>query len=256
MKNSSKKLSTKMAWSIRLLALTEIILCLLLIRSLDIQKKDNTLHTYKLGIHNGYGYAGAEIRYDTEPVHVTLITPSGKRLNSSNADIYETDHVQKTITIMEDSEEQGLWQIEMDKRSNRAITYAFVEKPSKTLYIKDTCITEIQGIPYLKFIPVMSTENTKNCQYSITIQSPRHSFAIAGGKALLNKAAYIKITPPDAAMNGETYQMKLSVKTEDGINSGSDQEIITIMLPEKQETIETESSTETIDRKEDNNATE
>ena len=240
-----KKLSGKIQFTICLLTLTEILLFLLCFRSLAIQKKDNTSHIYELGIYTGYGYTGAEIHYDREPVDVTLITPSGKKLKPQYADIYEIDYDTKTITIMEDSNESGLWTIELNKKSNIQVTYSFITKPSDTLYIKNAEITDINGEQYLTFTPVMSTGYTKICQYSVTLSNSKHSFAVANGNALLNKTSYVKIIPQNAAMNGETYDLRLAVKAGDGIMKTSDQETMTVILPEKSENaIENEQKTE------------
>ena len=188
-------------------------------------------HTYILGKLTQYGYVGATVTYDNEPVSITLISPSGKTYTKSSATIYEIDPKKKTVTTMVDTTELGIWQIGLNQKTNRTIKYTFIHKPSLTIHLEHVEIIDIEGDPYVCFTPIMSTSQTNICSYNILIKNQHRAYIIDSGTVPLNKKAYVLIAPDKPAFNGETYQLQLSVNSMLDPPT-TDSAILTILLPE------------------------
>ena len=171
---------------------------------------------YDLGIIDRYGYTGIRVTYDTEPVDVELISPSGKRYDKNTCNSYEINETDKTITAMVDTTEIGLWRARLNQKTNRNIKYAFLTKASSIIHMDGGEIIEINGDPYVTFVPVMETSNGNTCEYSMWIKNRNKAFPLSSGDVALNKKAYIMIDPPKSAFTGDNYILILTLtsKTE------------------------------------------
>ena len=193
-----------------LMNLMAVILC---IKNIIIHVNRYFPLTYNLGIIDRYGYVGVKIKYDTEPVDVELISPTGKHYQKDNCNIYETDKTNKTIIAMVDTTETGLWKTGINQKNNKNINYTFLTRTSSVLHMEDAKIIEIDGDPYISFIPVMGSEYASECSYSIILKNKDKSFSLKTGKAPLNKQACIMLDPPESAFTGDSYNVTISISS-------------------------------------------
>ena len=193
--------------------------------------------TMSLGSLHGCGYVGVQVRFDREPARIKLISPSGKTFNSDVCDVNEIDMNSHTQTVLNDFTEDGEYFVMIDKKSNKALAYDLVQKPSHVLHIDNPEINDLESGSTLSFTPVMDSAFS-TCHYSLTLKSEKRSFSMSDDSILMNVRAVIAIKLPENAYDGSTYDMRLAVSTEDG---GSDGVNLKIILPKK--TLEISEST-------------
>lgn len=208
-------MSSKIKWLIAItiiLNISLVAICLILMKS---QHYNDLPQTYKLGKAEQSGYIGVELTYDKEPVDIELISPTGKRFGKQHTNVYNIDTNKKQMTVLCDTTELGEWTISFNKKTNKHISYVFINKPSPTLNITDVNIVKIKDYYYVKFTPVMETGTIVTCKYSITLTSTQHSFTLDDGNVKLNETAYILFNPNPLAYNGELYDIKIALQTQD-----------------------------------------
>ena len=212
-----------------------VLLIIMFIHSLHINIVNNTPSEYALGEITSPGWVGVKVVYDKEPVDIMLLSPTGKRISKQFMDKYFVDDVKHVIYAYYDTEELGTWKLSINKKHNRSVQYTFLEGPSDKIHVIDVKITELNGLPYVEFTPIMDDNSNSKCMYSIIIENDKHSFSLKSGKVKLNKKAYVLINPSDAAFNNETYLLKLNVIsiTDDEKDRTSDHAQVEIVLPEK-----------------------
>lgn len=238
--------SNKLKLKILMIILVLINVVLIVIYAVSM-KKDNMnsrLQTYKLGNATIPGYVGVELEYDTDVVSVELIAPSGCKINNENADIYNINEEEKTITILKDTDELGEWLVSFNTRHNDNITYKFINRCSPTLRMTDIELVKVSDYYYLSFIPTMETiDNKTTIRYHVTMQSLNHGFSLDEGEIELNKTAYILFNPKDVAYNGELYTIRVLISEEDETSLSSCQSVnktILLRLEDKNAPIETD----------------
>lgn len=198
-----------------LITILIILIVIVLLFILKMTNTNNSTKIYKLGTLSEYGYMGIDLSYDKEPVDITLISPTGKKFDESNCDVYTVDKNNKRITALIDTKEIGQWDVMFDKKFNRAIRYSPVTEASPTLYLTDVKFTEINKKQYISFIPIMSDKNNTDCKYSITMSNNKKSFDMGSGKAKLNEPSYIEISPNKNAYDETNYTVQITVQTID-----------------------------------------
>lgn len=230
---TSKKLNIIIA----LIVMINIALLILWLQTLNLINDKNTQKTYNLGRITQYGYVGAILHYDTEPMEISLVSPSKKEIKSEMMDIYNIDKKTKTITALYDTKELGTWKIRINEKSNNVIKYEFIQRPSNVIHLTEVNITTINDDPYITFTPIMNTNKTNYCKYTILLSNENKAFAIDSGNANLNKKNCILIDPNIHAFDGSTYQLTLSVvsiSTDDKTPTTHDSTSLTVKLPKKE----------------------
>ncbi|MBO5435361.1 hypothetical protein J6A31_06055 [bacterium] len=170
---------------------------------------------YSLGETSVFGYVGAKIIYDKEPIDVVLKNSNGDEYDAESADVYEHNADEKTITILVDTDEMCKWFVQFNKKTNSSISYAFVNKMSPTLYIMNTKIITEDGKNYVTFAPVQKT-NLSACRYTISLKSNSRDLKLNTGDAEMNKTAMIEFNPPLDAYNNEIFTVTVKLVTPDG----------------------------------------
>ena len=181
--------------------------------------KDPTLH-YALGEAAIKGYVGADVYYDKEPVDVSIKADNGSVYDSSNADVYEIDKDRKCITILMDTGDLGKWTIGYNLKSNNNVHFSFINKLSSTLYI-DTpqLVHNTDGHYYVEFQPIKFVNDlNEDIKYMIDIKSTADETReerISDGYVKYNELAYVLFEPSILAYNGDTYDVIVTLTSND-----------------------------------------
>jgi hypothetical protein len=245
------KKSEKITVMIMLTAAIAICLDLIAAKSFYEKILNSDKVTYNLGTNSQYGYVGVKVYYDSEPVDISLMSPSGLVYSEKQMNIYEIDTEGMTMTALIDTSETGEWKVMLNKKSNSALKYAFMVQPSLTIHIEDARVTEIDGKPYVSFMPIMSTENTDKCKYSLTLRNSNYSLPLATGTTPLNEKTFIPVEANDSAYNGSSYTIRLAVSSmeDEATSDYADLAIVLYRKPATQDVSnnETENTLENIE---------
>ena len=197
----------------------------------------NAKQEYILGTIDEYCCVGLKLSYNKEPAEITIVSPSRRKYSKNYCDVYEIDESKKIITALIDTKEIGQWSVIINKKSNKSIQYEFVTAASPSLYLSNVKLTEIDGLPYLTFLPTMHAENETKCKYAISMRSDKKSFVLSNGDTPLNEQAYILIEPSKHAYTGDKYTIRLAIQSMD--NEQSEHADLVIVLQDKSESIKT-----------------
>ena len=136
-------------FGITLIAAVGIILYMNMMNSNSSAK--NEMIAYKLGDMNKKGQVGVELKYDIIPPDVILQSPSGTMFTEKSAKSYTLDEENKTITVIADKEETGMWSVSFNKKDNLNISYQMLIYASESLGIDETDIIKLENTYYLGF---------------------------------------------------------------------------------------------------------
>lgn len=192
---------------------------------------NNGLQDYSLGTLTQYGYIGIELSYDKEPVDITLLSPSGQKLTKEYFDVYEVDELNHRMTALIDSNNLGQWQVALNKKSNTTVKYSFITGESPTLYLTNVKLTEINGLPYVTFLPIMSKDGNDECKYAITMSGKSKFFALDNGTVTLNEQAYILIEPDKNSYTENKYTIRVAVQSMD-MQQSTHYDVTVILQPD------------------------
>ena len=205
---------------IALLALiTTLIACILWAGSSTPASKDPTLH-YALGEATIKGYVGADVYYDKEPVDVSIKANDGSVYDSSNADVYKIDTDRKCVTILMDTGDLGKWTIGYNLKSNNDVHFSFVNKLSSTLYLdRPQLVHNTDNHYYVEFQPIKFVNDmNEDIKYMIDIKSTTDETRqerISDGYVKYNELAYALFEPSILAYNGDTYNVIVTLVSND-----------------------------------------
>lgn len=205
------------------------------------------MQTFTLGEATMPGYIGAEVYYDTEPVDVALISPSGRTYTRNYTSVYNIDPTTKTITVLVDCDDLGEWKISTNTLGNKQVKFKFMNTTSPTLYLTNTAITqEDDGRFYVKFCPIMTVIDDESVNYSLVLNGAGYSYPLTDGNGVtrLNETSYILLNPPENAYDGREYTIHLSVRLPDGSQTRS-RDLRIHLTPAEEVIISTEPASET-----------
>lgn len=213
--------------------------CFIWANSSTPTSKDPVLH-FALGEATMKGYVGADVYYDREPVDVSIKAADGTIYDQSNADIYKIDKDRKVVTIMKDTGDLGKWTIGYNTKSNKNITFSFLNTASPTLYINDGVrLVHNKNDYYVEFQPMMFVKDLNaTAYYSVSIinkkDSNRNEENISTGHVAYNELAYALFEPSILAYTGDTYDVVVTVQSEDNQTASASFELKLSELPEDQ----------------------
>lgn len=177
--------------------------------------KNNRMNRYVIGTATDCGYIGVFLTYDTVPVDIVLLDSDGhKYIKNMQNVFYECDEQNKTITLLTDSDNIGIWSADFNTKSNKHIKYSFVQTPSETLYITNPHIVQKDdGNYYLLFETALSNdaENTAIC--NLTLSKSSFSYGFNKTEIALNTEVEILLQFPDHTFTNENYKLRISLNT-------------------------------------------
>ena len=193
-----------------------LVLCIVAFISVNsYNHKSNFMNRYAIGTADNCGYIGIKLTYDDVPVDLALFDISGHKYTKNSPNVlYELNETEKTITLLADSDELGVWSAEFNTKSNNHITYSLIQTPSETLYIVNPhIIQKDDGFYYLVFSTTLANDTEKLAVCNLTLSKSSFSYGFNKTEIKLNTETEIQLQFPDHVFTDEDYKLRINLNT-------------------------------------------